>query len=387
MKIPSLVDCHVHFREPGLTHKGDLLTESQAARAGGVSVVCEMPNTIPPTQTIDALKDKVLRATRCENICDVRFFFGATEDFHLAELRELWVNPNLAQLKSRCSGLKLYLDNSTGDLKTGDSVTRSAFKLCSELGITLVAHCEDTETNNRCCDHVPYSSPSSHSERRPPISEEKSVTFAIGLAREFSTKLHIAHLSTRGGLDAVRAAKSEGLKVTSEVTPHHLFLSTQDYHTCGTHVKVNPPMRDLSNRDALWVGLCDGSIDCVATDHAPHTQEEKDAPENPPSGIPGVELVVSLMLSACSGIWAHPTAPPPPHWPFEDIKDHAACITRWMHTNPNEIFGLGLEPIPTTSLDIERVFAVRGSELNSKVKWTPYEGWVLHGTATIEANA
>jgi dihydroorotase len=109
MIVPCLVDCHVHFREPGLTHKGDLLTESQAAHAGGVAVVCEMPNTIPPTQTIEALRDKVDRSKRCEGFCDVRFFFGATDDSHLSQLRELWQNPDLATLKTRCSGLKLYL--------------------------------------------------------------------------------------------------------------------------------------------------------------------------------------------------------------------------------------------------------------------------------------
>jgi dihydroorotase len=383
MIVPCLVDCHVHFREPGLTHKGDLLTESQAAHAGGVAVVCEMPNTIPPTQTIEALRDKVDRSKRCEGFCDVRFFFGATDDSHLSQLRELWQNPDLATLKTRCSGLKLYLDNSTGDLKAEESVTRNAFRMCAELGITLVAHCEDTETNSRCCDHVPYSGPSSHSERRPPISEEKSVKFAIGLARENGTRLHIAHLSTRGGLSAVKSAKSEGLPVTCEVTPHHLFLTTDDYPTGGAHIKVNPPMRDVVNRDALWAGLCDGSIDCVGTDHAPHTAEEKSVTENPPSGIPGVELVVSLMMSACSGHWPHPTAPPPPGWPFKEIGDHVFCLTKWMHTNPNIIFGLNLDQSPTAELHVDELRIVRGAELHSKVKWTPYEGWVLKGTSTF----
>lgn len=385
MAVAQLVDCHVHFREPGLTHKGDLLTESQAARAGGISVVCEMPNTIPPTQTIEALQDKVKRAERCKGVCDVRFFFGATDDSHLNDLRELWTSPHLAPLKSRCSGLKLYLDNSTGDLKAEESVTRNAFKLCSELGITLVAHCEDTETNNRCCDHVPYSGPSSHSERRPPISEEKSVRFAIKLARENGTKLHIAHLSTQGGLNAVKEAKSEGLPVTCEVTPHHLFLTTDDYPMGGAHIKVNPPMRSVTNRNALWEGLCDGSIDCVGTDHAPHTADEKNVADNPPSGIPGVELVVSLMMSACSGHWPHPSSPPPPGWPFNEISNHESCLTKWMHTNPNTIFALGLDGSATTELNIETVIVVKGSELHSKVKWTPYEGWVLKGTATFPA--
>lgn len=382
MLVPAIVDCHVHFREPGLTQKGDLLTESLAARAGGVSVVCEMPNTIPPTQTIDALRDKINRSLRCKNVCDVRFFFGATQQCHLDELKELWTNSALLPLKTRCCGLKLYLDNSTGDLKSEDSVTRSAFKLCSELGITLVAHCEDTETNNRCCDHVPYSDPSSHSQRRPPISEETSVKFAIGLAREYKTKLHVAHLSTEGGLTAVRAAKSEGLPVTCEVTPHHLFLTTEDYPKSGSHIKVNPPMRDLTNRNALWVGLCDGSIDCVGTDHAPHTAEEKCA-ENPPSGIPGVELAVSLMLSSCSGHWPHPTACAPPGWPLKEISNHADCLTKWMHSNPNKIFGLGLDPTPTTALSLDKIVVVRGADLSSKVKWTPYEGWVLKGSASV----
>jgi dihydroorotase len=383
MNVPCLVDCHVHFREPGLTQKGDLLTESRAAHAGGVSVVCEMPNTIPPTQTIAALSDKVERAKRCAGLCDIRFFFGATQLSHLEELKEIWTNPELGHLRARCSGLKLYLDNSTGDLKSEDCVTRRAFELCSELGITLVAHCEDTETNNRCCEHIPYTDPSSHSARRPPISEETSICTALSFAREYKTKLHIAHLSTLGGLNAVRVAKKEGVTVTCEVTPHHLFLTTEDYASKGSHVKVNPPMRDLENRNALWEGLCDGSIDCVATDHAPHSAEEKSVSENPPSGIPGVELVASLMMSACSGHWPHPNAVPPPNWPLKEISDHAMCLTKWMHTNPNEIFGLQLDSNLVTVLKIDDVKVVKGEELNSKVKWTPYEDWVLKGTATV----
>jgi dihydroorotase len=381
IRFPRLVDCHVHFREPGLEWKGDLLSESIAAFFGGISVVCEMPNTNPPTQTIVALQDKILRAKRAEKYCDARFFFGATCAAHLTELESLWCNLDFAETKRRCSGLKLYLDNSTGDMKADDNVLSAAFNLCGKLGVTLVAHCEHAPTNNSCCSTIPYTGPAAHSLRRPPISEARSIAAAIDLARTHKTKLHIAHLSTAEGLRAVVDARAAGLSVTCEVTAHHLFLSTSSYDCCGAKVKVNPPVRDLSDRDALWEGVFNGDVNCFCTDHAPHTTAEKDDLVNPPSGIPSVELLLPLLLTATNGIWPHPTDPPPPSWSkYRLTHDH---IIRMMHQQPNEIFSLGLSSELTTAVDLGCEWTVAEGKLHGKCGWSPYNGWKLTGKAIV----
>lgn len=381
MRLPQLVDCHVHFREPGLEWKGDILSEARAAFFGGVSVVCEMPNTNPPTQSIAALYDKIQRAERAKEFCDVRFFFGATSSAHLAELRELWSNPAHQATKARCCGLKLYLDNSTGDMKADDSVTEEAFELCSQLNICLVAHCEHSATNNSCCGKVPYSSAASHSLRRPPISEVRSIEHAIQLAKKYGTKLHVAHLSTGAGLAAVLKARAEGVRVTSEVTSHHLFLTTSAYDREGSRVKVNPPIRETADRDALWEGVFKGQIECFCTDHAPHLLTEKADESNPPSGIPGVELLIPLLLTAAAGVWPHPSDLPPPSWSTNKLTIER--IVTMMHSNPNDIFSLNLPSSEATNFDTARDWVVDETLLHSKCAWSPYHQWNLRGTVAL----
>ena len=379
IRLPRLVDCHVHFREPGLEWKGDLLSESLAAFFGGVSVVCEMPNTNPPTQTVAALQDKIARAQRASKYCDVRFFFGATSAGHLSELRDLWEKPAFAAAKARCAGLKLYLDNSTGDMKADDDVLAAAFALCGQLGICLVAHCEHAQTNNSCCCTVPYTGPASHSLRRPPVSEARSIAAAIELAKFHKTKLHVAHLSTAEGLRAIVEARAKGVNVTCEVTAHHLFLSTSAYEDCGAKVKVNPPVRDLSDRDALWDGVFAGQIDCFCTDHAPHTLSEKNDAANPPSGIPSVELLLPLLLTATTGVWPHPADPPPPSWSKHCLSIDQ--VVQMMHSNPKAIFSLDISDELFTTVNMESKWTVDERALHSKCGWSPYNGWTLTGKA------
>eukprot|EP00758_Cryptobia_borreli_P006754 Tbor_TRINITY_DN5198_c2_g2::TRINITY_DN5198_c2_g2_i1::g.25670::m.25670/K01465/URA4, pyrC; dihydroorotase len=188
--LPGLIDCHVHFREPGYEHKATILSESTAARSGGIYTVCDMPNTHPNTNTIENLKYKINKAKEVENICSVRFFFGATAFEHLRELETLFTSsdPEIIKLSKYCCGLKLYLDNSTGDMKSSNEVTEAAFELCSRLDIIIVCHCEHSEINNKSSLLIPYccSRPSSHSERRPPQSEVRSIKEAIALCRKYS---------------------------------------------------------------------------------------------------------------------------------------------------------------------------------------------------------
>ncbi|RNF19301.1 putative dihydroorotase [Trypanosoma conorhini] len=377
--LPTLVDCHVHFREPGLEAKGDMRSEAAAAHAGGIGVVCDMPNTKPPTQTIAAFADKVRRAKAVEALCDIRFFFGATAHEHLRELEALWTQPQHAALKARCAGLKLYLDNSTGNLKSSADVTEAAFALCGRLGTPLVAHCEHATQNDAASSAHPYTGPASHSLRRPVQSEAASIAYAVDLARRHGTLLHVAHLSTGEGLELVRRARGEGLPVTCEVTPHHLFLTTEDYGCCGSRVKVNPPVRPPEHHERLWEGVLDGTVDCIGTDHAPHTLEEKNDATNPPSGMPAVELVVPLLLTVCAGRWPHPTAARPKALEARSLK--LEDVVRLMHTNPNRIFALGLSEAPQRTFDLAAEWVVAESQLKSKCGWSPYANWRLVGRA------
>lgn len=381
--FPGLIDCHVHFREPGLEHKATMLTESQAALAGGVTTVCEMPNTIPPTVTIAALADKVRRAEEIKGF-DMRFFFGMTQEIHIAAFQEMMSSSaeEMKRLRSRLAGVKIYLDHSTGDQKIQDELLSDAFAACAAHNTVLVAHCEDPEINAQAGAQNTRQYIAVHSLLRPAQSEAVAIERAIGLAQKHGTHLHIAHLSTEGGVELVREAKKAGINVTCEVAPHHLFLTTEDYEKLGTLGKMNPPLRSFKHRAGLWQGIIDGTIDCIATDHAPHTLEEKKTGEElkAPSGVPGVETMFPLLLSVASGKWPHPMEAWASCPPFT-YKD----IVRLCVKNPNNIFKLGKSEIAEDAkvdivvVDPNAEWTIQGSELHSKCGWTPYEGWTVRG--------
>lgn len=369
--FPSLIDCHVHFREPGLTHKATMASEAAAARAGGVGTVCEMPNTNPPTVTVAALADKVRRAAEVK-ACDIRFFFGITQTDHLMTLEHLWLasSEELQRLKARCSGVKIYLDHSTGDQKIRDEVLSEVFRVAAAENIPIVAHCEDPAINAEAAGKNTRTDVAVHSLLRPPEAEIVAIEHAIGLARKFGAPLHIAHLSTKGGLDLVRSAKKEGLRITCEVAPHHLLLTTADYDRLGTLAKMNPPLRTPEHVDALWEGLKDGTVDCVSTDHAPHTLEEKNAAEplKAPSGVPGVETMLPLLLTAAS-----------------EKRIAYPDIVRLCFENPNKIFQLCKQgiaegaPAELILVDPKAQWTIKAENLHSLCGWTPFEGMLVRG--------
>ena len=375
LNFPGLIDCHVHFREPGLTHKGDMATEAAAAKAGGVLTVCDMPNTVPPTQTVVALKDKIERAKRITDV-DIHFFFGATTIGHLSQLTDLWTNPEHASTKRRCCGLKLYLDHSTGNQKADPAIAEEAFKICGELNIPIIAHCEDPKINEEAANRVKGDDIVLHSRLRPPESESESIFKCIDLVRRYETPFHVAHLSTAEGVNLVRQAKKEKLPVTCEVTPHHLFLTIDDYQKLGTLAKMNPPLREQRHLEALWEGIADGTVDCIATDHAPHLLEEKRAgvPLQAPSGVPGVETMLPLLLTVAAGAWPHPHSDRPVTCNLTP-KD----ILRLCFTNPNQIFRLGADDQPRITVDPSIEWTIKGSDIHSRCQWTPYEGWKVKG--------
>lgn len=380
--FPGLIDCHVHFREPGFEYKATMATEAASAVAGGVTTVCEMPNTNPPTVTVAALADKIRRASAIED-CDLRFYFGITQEAHLFALRELWTSETaeLSGLRAGCCGVKLYLDHSTGNQKVDGGIVEDVFRTCYELGIPLIAHCEDPDVNAAAAKQNTSTDVATHSSMRPPESEAASITYAIGLSRKIGTPLQIAHLTTKQGIALVAAAKKEGLPITCEVTPHHLFLTTDDYAPLQAKVKMNPPIRGAEHRDALWAGIADGTVDCIATDHAPHTLEEKTKGLQSASGVPGVETMLPLLLTVAAGRWPHPTSTQPATLP----KITPADILRLCHTNPNRIFKLGKRgievgaPADCILVDAKQQWTVRAAALHSKCAWTPFEGWKVTG--------
>lgn len=389
--LPGLIDCHVHFREPGLEHKETMETGAAAALAGGVTTVCEMPNTDPPTVTISALADKVKRAEKLG--IDMRFFFGATEQAHLDELKKLFTDPSHARLKERCCGLKLYLDHSTGNQCADKAVMEEGVKLCGELDMPIVCHCEDAEINRMESEKfLPArragkikNDAAIHSEMRPPESEEKAIQDTITLAKKHGARLHVVHLSTKGGLNLVRKAKADGDAVTCEVAPHHLFLTIEDYATLGALAKMNPPLRTREHQEALWEGIMGGAIDCIATDHAPHTLAEKQIkdPLKAPSGVPGVETMFPLLLSVAGGHWPHPGENGA--WKITPWKFSISDVVRLCFSNPNRIFNLGKQgikegaPADMVIVDTKKEWTIKGNELHSKCGWSPYDGWHVFG--------
>lgn len=415
--LPGLIDCHVHFREPGLEHKGTMQTESAAALQGGVTTVCEMPNTIPPTCTIAALADKVRRADSLKELrslpgrqagknqelrstIDIRFFFGVTQDIHLAALLELLngTSEELTRLRARCCGVKLYLDHSTGEQKVRDDVLEDVFRVCGQHRFPVVVHAEDELTNRAAAAQNTRTNVAVHSLLRPAESEAIAIERAITLAQKHNATLHIAHLSTEQGLQLVRQAKKDGARVTCEVAPHHLIFTTDDYEHLGTFIKVNPPIRSAKHRFALWQGILDGTVDCIATDHAPHTLPEKmgvgalrEAPLQAPSGIPGVATMLPLLLSIAAGHWPNPAEPNATCPPFS-VRD----IVRLCFTNPNRIFHLEKNDIiqsghswpqnswPQDKTDIivvdpTKEWTIHANNIPSLCGWTPYEGWKMKG--------
>jgi dihydroorotase len=403
--FPGLIDCHVHFREPGYEEAEDMTSGALSAQSGGVTTVCEMPNTNPPTCTRSALKEKLHLAAGIgnrESGIDIHLFFNVSTEEHLKELKQIDTNNMDSTDSPQICGVKLYFDHSTGDLGADKKAIEGAFKLCAQKNIPVVCHCEDAAINAEARKRIRQDVIEAHSLNRPVASEAKAIQRAIGLSETYGTALHIAHLSTSAGLGLVRKAKKDQLNVTCEVTPHHLFLSVNDYDTLGTLAKMNPPLRTKDHCEALMQGVIDGSIDCIATDHAPHTLQTKGyAERNPsvtlseeaqpritdrgspldaPSGVPGVETMLPLLLTLAAHTWPHPKAKKSSIPVFQYSN-----ILRLCFTLPNRIFSLGKagitvgKPTDLILVNPKKTWTIHGKDLHSKCGWTPYEGWEVTG--------
>ncbi len=288
--IPGVIDDQVHFREPGLTHKGDIATESRAAVAGGITTYMEMPNTNPQSVTQELLEEKYKRAAEVSP-ANYSFYMGATND-NLEEV--LKTDP-----KKVC-GIKVFMGSSTGNMLVDDQDTLSViFKNAPTL---VATHCEDEATikknieiaRERYGENVPVSQ---HAYIRSAEACYISSSKAVELASKHNARLHILHLSTAKEMELFSPGKVSDKNITAEVCVHHLWFDERDYISKGNYIKWNPAVKSVKDKEALWQALLDDKIDVIATDHAPHTREEKNNTYfKAPSGGPLVQHALVAML-------------------------------------------------------------------------------------------
>jgi dihydroorotase len=353
--LPGVIDPQVHFREPGKEYKEDLSSGSRAAVKGGVTSFLEMPNTDPPTVSQAALDDKLRRAAeKC--VANYGFFIGATPE-----------NLDAINHATPVCGIKIFMGASTGSLLVDK---REDLERIFANGSRLIAvHAEDeARIRERRELFKQRTDVAVHSEIRDNESALRATALALELSRKYRRRLHILHLSTHEEVELLRREKPAW--VTAEVIPNHLLLNINDYARLGALVQMNPPIRHPHDNTALWAGLRDGVIDFIATDHAPHTLEEKRKPyPQSPAGMPGVETSLPLMLTE-----------------MQAGRCTLADIQKWMCYGPAEAYGIARKgkilegwDADLTIVDIEHARPVRHEEMFTKVRWSPFHGRVLVG--------
>jgi dihydroorotase len=356
--LPGLIDCHVHLRTPGAEHKENWITGARAAINGGITTVFDMPNNSPACitkQSLDA-KKALIESQLQEVGIPLRYelWFGADKD-HLDEV---------GKCKNEIIGIKVYMGSSTGDLVMNDSeALEKTFQGAAQRNLIVAVHAEDEDIlTERKLQFAGETNPSVHSKIRDRSAAIKATKEAIRLAEKFSTEVYFCHVSTEEEIELIRQAKRNEILVFAEVTPHHLFLNEEAYEQWGTKVQMNPPLRTKRDQQALWEGIKDGTIDTIASDHAPHTLDEKNLPYGKsPSGVPGLETTLPLLLNA-----------------HHDGKISIERIIELMRTNPINIFELHPND-DIVLVDLEKRFEIKNEFLGTKCKWSPFQGQVLKG--------
>ncbi|MEG4044772.1 dihydroorotase [Microcoleus sp. Pol17_C1] len=357
--LPGVIDPQVHFREPGLEHKEDLFTASCACAKGGVTSFLEMPNTRPLTTTQAALDDKLSRAAeKC--LVNYGFFIGATPE-NLPDL--LTANPT--------PGIKVFMGSMHGQLLVdGEATLEAIFAKGDRL---IAVHAEDqARINQRRQEFAGISDVAVHSQIQDNKAALLATQLAVKLSNKYQRRLHILHLSTGDEAEFLRQEKPSW--VTAEVTPQHLLLNTSAYEKIGSLAQMNPPLREPRDNEILWQALLDGVIDFIATDHAPHTLAEK-AQEYPntPSGMPGVETSLPLMLT--QAVEGRCTVAQVANWMS------AAVAKAYKIPNKGEISpGFDADLV---LVDLDNYRPVLREEMVTKCGWSPFEGWSLTGWPVV----
>jgi len=358
---PGLVDLHVHLREPGREESETVESGSRAAALGGVTAVVAMPNTEPPLDSPEAVRNVQRRAT--DALCEVAVAGAITVGRHGEKLAPM---AELAAL-----GVRLFTDDGSGVQSAG--LMRRALEYARGLGVTLAQHCEDATLSGNGAMHEGAWSSRLGLSGQPAAAEEVMVARDIALARDTGARLHFLHLSTARSLDLVRRARADGLPVTAEVAPHHFTLTDGCAAGFDPVFKVNPPLRPLHDVEAVKAGLADGTVDAIATDHAPHAPERKDLPfDEAPPGMLGLETSLALAVS--------------------ELDLPLARILALMSWQPAAIAGLDPgsggnqgAPVAAGSLanlcvfDPQATWVVEPRHLASLSRNTPYAGRTLRG--------
>ncbi|MFC7073495.1 dihydroorotase [Halovenus rubra] len=344
--LPGMIDVHVHFRQPGFGHKETWETGTKSAAAGGVTTIVDQPNTEPPTVNEAAFAKKHEYADQAH--IDFGINGGVTGD---------WDPDSLFDQPLFALG-EVFLADSTGEMGIDTSLYVDALERASEADVTVTVHAEDETLFNESSKS--RTDADAWSAYRRPKAEAKAVEQACTLAAERDSQIHVAHTSTPQGIDA---AADHGM--TCEVTPHHLFLSRDDYPELDTHGVMNPPLRREGLRRDVYDRVVDGTVDMIATDHAPHTATEKQTGVwDAPSGVPGVETVLPLLLAEAE------------HggFDYERVRDLTA-------TNPADTFGLPNRGrvqegnyADLVLVDPDTITEITPDRLHTKCTWTPFEG-------------
>ena len=370
------IDAHVHFREPGLTHKADMETESRAAAAGGVTYVMDMPNTSPATITAKALKEKIDLA-KGRTAGKIAFHIGATntnadEICRLVQHgdKETGITPD------DIAGVKVFMGSSTGNMLVDSA--NSLDKLFSIKEKPVLVHCEDEQTikanltkaAEKYGEDIPFTE---HEHIRSRSACIKSSITALEMAIKHGTRLVLCHISTKEEMEMVRAAKLNNPEIIAETSCNYLWFSNEDYERLGSRVKCNPSVKTSQDRDALRKGLAEGLIDTIGSDHAPHLLIEKDNKYGKaPSGLPTIQQSLPVLLTIAKQ---------------EDIP--LTRIASVFSEKASDIYGLNTGKIAKgyaadlVIFDKDREFIVKAEDQKGKCGWTPYEGETLSGV--IEA--
>ncbi len=366
------IDPHVHFREPGLTHKADMESESKAALAGGVTTVMDMPNTIPATTGAKELKEKIqLAEGRCAT--NMYFHIGATNSNHhdiAYMVRHGWKEEDLKA--EEIAGVKVFMGSSTGNMLVNDNDSLKELFCIREKPVLV--HCEDEDTirknlqaaKNKYGDDIPFEE---HRNIRSRMACIRSTIKALELAIEHQTRLVLCHISTMEEIEMARAAKISNPDITTETSCNYLWFSDEAYSRLGSRVKCNPSVKAFSDKQSLRNALREGLIDIIGSDHAPHLLSEKDAPYcSAPSGLPSIQQTLPVLLTVAYE---------------EDIP--LTRIASVFSEKASEIYGLRRGKIKEgyfadlVIFDNEKEFTVMAEDQLSKCGWTPYEGEVLKG--------
>lgn len=352
--IPGVIDDQVHFREPGLTHKEDLASATRACAKGGVTSFLEMPNTKPATTSLQALHEKLaLASERCR--VNYGFYIGATTD-----------NLDALCAAERTPGIKIFIGSSTGDLLVDDQDILE--RIFAETTLPICAHCEDEATvRANAARFAGTARIADHSAIRDHQAALIATQRAVALAERHQHRFHVLHVSTAQEVEFLRTTSD---LITAEACPHHLFFSIEDYERLGSLIQMNPSVKTRQDCHAVWCGLLDGTLEVIATDHAPHTLEEKRRPyPQSPSGLPAVENSLALMLNQV-------------HLGNCRLRQ----VVSWMCEAPARIWGLQKKGFIREGYDADLVLVdltkprqVRNEDQLTKCGWTPWHGETLTG--------